>query len=156
MQSETYHQIPEKPLRIQLFIRACNSFAEGEALLKEEQQFTAQQHLSFLYKASVLQNDVLKQNIEEISVKARHKTELINISDIGQVYVTGSLSSLLLEKIDGKALGSIEGSLQGILHAYGLSNKQSKHYLRSLKQGKIIIFAWRYADIQKRDGYTST
>lgn len=64
---------------------------------------------------------------------------ILHIPNVGKTFVAGSLSSLLLNIIDGKALGSIEGGLLGIFEGYGVETKASLQYISHLKNGKFLV-----------------
>ncbi len=141
----------EQKWKIHLYLKVCDTLAEGE---EEAQNLKTLHppldHLSVMGKI----NGFAEQDFRYISAcfaqLTSTKIHTIAISGIGEIFVAGSLSSLLLEKIDGKALGSLEGGLWGILSGYGLSNKKIFCYLEHLRQGKLVVIGWEYASLMEK------
>lgn len=134
----------DKEWKIQLYIKTCSTLTEGESTVRNlKNRNPPLEHLSVLGKVSSF-----------TSACFAHLTTtaipIIDISGIGKIFVAGPLSSLLLEKIDGKALGSLEGGLMGILNGYGLSSKKTFYYLENLRNGKLMVIGWEYVRQMKR------
>jgi hypothetical protein len=141
-----------KTWNIQLCLEICHTLTEGEgvirALKNRHPPFT---HLSVLGKTSGMSAEDFTKATACFSHLTSTATHILDISGIGEIFVAGPLSSLLLEKIDGKALGSLEGGLRGILNGYGLSNKKTFHYLEHLRNGKLMVMGWEYVPHLKKE-----
>lgn len=134
--------------KIHLYLRVCNTLAEGEeSTRKLKNRHPPLEHLSVMGKVGGFTALDFRQASACFAHLTSAKIHILDISGIGEIFVAGSLSSLLLEKIDGKALGSLEGGLTGILNGYGLSHKKTAYYLEQLRNGKLVVIGWEYASL---------
>jgi hypothetical protein len=152
MNKELTNERLEHKWKIHLYLKVCNTLAEGEASVRNLQnRHPPLEHLSVLGKVSGFKELDFRHASACFTHLTSTKIHILDISGIGKIFVAGSLSSLLLEKIDGKALGSLEGGLIGILNGYGLSHKKTTHYLEHLRNGKLLILGWEYASLLKNN-----
>lgn len=143
--------------KIHLYLKVCNTLAEGEASVRNLQnRHPPLEHLSVLGKISDFSDEDFRHILTCFKYLTSAAVHVIDIAGMGKIFVAGSLSSLLLEKIDGKALGSLEGGLMGILNGYGLSPKKTNYYLEHLRNGKLLILGWEYASLLKNNHTFST
>lgn len=63
----------------------------------------------------------------------------LNNPEIGNVFIVGTLTSIFLEKVDGKTLGMLSVGPHGILRGIGASEKQATNYLKLLKSGNYLL-----------------
>ncbi|MEK6480984.1 hypothetical protein WJR50_25810 [Catalinimonas sp. 4WD22] len=140
----------EHKWKIHLHVEVCHTLAEGEASIRNlKNRHPPLEHLSVLGKISSFSDEDFCHVSACFTHLTSTKIHVLDISGIGKIFVAGSLSSLLLEKIDGKALGSLEGGLIGILNGYGLSSKKTSYYLGQLRSGKLVVIGWEYASLLK-------
>lgn len=66
--------------------------------------------------------------------------------EIGHIFVVGNLTSIFLNKVDGKTLGMLSVGPQGILIAMGASERQTSNYLNLLKTGSYLFIFRGYED----------
>ncbi|WPP50610.1 hypothetical protein [Catalinimonas niigatensis] len=136
-------------MKIHTYLKICSTLDEGEEIVRNfKNRKPPLEHLSVLGKVTGFLEPENTASFAKLTSTAIH---LLYVSDIGKIFVAGPLSSLLLEKIDGKALGSLEGGLVGILNGYGVSKNKTLHYLDHLRNGKLMVMAWEYARTEKRD-----
>lgn len=134
-----------KEWKIQLYLEICQSLAEGEVAVKAfKNQLPPLRHLSVLGKINSMSPEDFIYATACFSHLISTNTHILDISGIGEIFVVGPLSSLLLEKIDGKALGSLEGGLSGVLSGYGLSHNKILYYLEHLRKGNLMVMGWEY------------
>ncbi len=143
---------PVKKLKINLYLKVCNTDQEVEGFIRKmkQQNKDSLDHISVLGKVRTCPDPAFTRPAPYINHFHATDIDYIHIPEIGKVFVTGYLSSLLLEKIAGKALGSLDGGLVGILTGYGVTNKKSLQYIEHLKQGKHIVVTWEYAKERSR------
>lgn len=65
--------------------------------------------------------------------------------EIGNIFFVGTLTSIFLNKVDGKTLGMLSVGPYGILRGIGASDEQSENYLKILKSGSYLLIARGYA-----------
>ena len=136
---------PVRKLKINLYLKACSTFYEVECAIKElKHPHDHMEYISVIGKVADHEVREFTGSSTFLSHIYAIKTDYLSIPEVGNIFVAGPLSSLLLEKIDGKALGSLEGGLIGILTGYGVAHKKSLKYLEDLKQGKFIVVARGY------------
>ena len=141
-----------KEWNIHLYLEICQTLTEGEGVIRAlKNPHPPLTHLSVLGKTSGMSAEDFMHTTSCFSLLTSNTPHILDISGIGEIFVVGPLSSLLLEKIDGKALGSLEGGLSGILNGYGLSNKKTFHYLEHLRKGKLMVMAWEYVHHLKKE-----
>ncbi|WPP51948.1 hypothetical protein [Catalinimonas niigatensis] len=150
MNKELSNDSLEQKWKIHLYLKVCHTLAEGEESARNlRNRHPPLEHLSVLGKVSGLEEQGLYHTSACFTHLTSTKSHILDISGIGKIFVAGSLSSLLLEKIDGKALGSLEGGLMGILNGYGLNSKKTSYYLEQLRNGKLVVIGWEYASLLK-------
>lgn len=59
--------------------------------------------------------------------------------EIGNVFIVGTLTSIFLEKVDGKTLGMLSVGAHGILRGIGATEKQATDYIKLLKNGNYLL-----------------
>lgn len=139
------YNLSEK-LKIQRYLKICGTLSEVETIVRElNSRNPPLGHLSVLGKVADFSEQDFGCTIASLTRLTSTAIHLLHAADLGKIFVSGALSSLLLEKIDGKALGSLEGGLVGILNGYGVNHKKTSHYLKHLKEGKLLVIAWDYA-----------
>lgn len=60
-------------------------------------------------------------------------------SEIGNIFIVGTLSTLFLEKVDRKTLGMLSVGPHGILRGVGASEEQATNYLQLLRNGSYLL-----------------
>lgn len=63
----------------------------------------------------------------------------LNNSDIGNFFIAGSLTSIFLERVEGKTLGMLSVGPHGILRGIGANEEQATDYLKLLKDGNYLL-----------------
>lgn len=141
-----------RKLKINLYVKLCNNCLEVESIIRKMKKNNNDtlNHFSVLGKVSGHSEQDFASSTASLTKVFPMGINFLSIPEVGKVFVMGSLSSLLLEKIDGKALGSLEGGLVGILNGCGVSNKKSLQCIEHLKNGKHIVVAWEYIQEMKR------
>lgn len=140
-----------KKLKIQLYVKICSTISEGEDIVRDlKNRNPPMGHLSIMGKVAGFSEQDFSCTTDGLAKLTSTTIHLLHTADLGKIFVSGALSPLLLEKIDGKALGSLDGGLVGILNGYGVNHKKTSHYLKHIKEGKLMVIAWEYAqDINK-------
>lgn len=64
--------------------------------------------------------------------------------EIGNIFFVGILTSIFLNKVDGKTLGMLSVGPYAILRGLGASGKQSENYLKTLKSGSYLLIVRGY------------
>lgn len=59
--------------------------------------------------------------------------------EIGFVFVAGPLTSIFLNKINGKSLGNMSTGIYGILRGLGADTYQAKNYLKTLSNNEFLL-----------------
>lgn len=67
-------------------------------------------------------------------------------SELGTVFVVGSLTSMFLHEIEGKALGAMSVGSYGILRGLGAYQLEAEAYLKLLTNGSYLLIARGYDD----------
>lgn len=67
-------------------------------------------------------------------------------SDIGNIFVAGTLVSIFLHKTGSKTLGMLSVGPYGILRGIGASETQSTHYLQLLRSGNYLLIFRGFED----------
>ncbi len=66
--------------------------------------------------------------------------------EIGTIFIVGSLTSMFLHEIDGKALGAMSTGLYGIIRGLGGYKLQAETYLKLLNGGSYLLILRGYDD----------
>jgi len=66
--------------------------------------------------------------------------------ELGTVFIAGSLTSMFLHKIEGKALGAMSAGSYGILRGLGAYQLQAESYLKLLTKGSYLLIVRGYDD----------
>jgi len=66
--------------------------------------------------------------------------------EIGYIFITGPLSSIFLNDLEGKTLGTISAAPFGILRGLGISPKQATTHIEALKKGAYLLIVRGYDD----------
>ncbi len=139
------HYRLNKKLKIQRYIKVCSTLQESEDMLRDlKNRNSPLGHLSVLGSVADFSEQYFGCTIAGLSRLTSRAVHLLHTTDLGSIFVSGSLSSILLERIDGKALGSLDGGLIGILNGYGVNHKNISLYLKHLRTGKLMVIAWDY------------
>lgn len=141
-----------KNLSIRLYAKVCSTTAEGETTIRKLKNLRPPLgHLSVMGQIADFATQDTLASVTSLAELTATTIHVLHTADLGKIFVTGALSSLLLEKIDGKALGSLDGGLVGILNGYGVSRKRSRQYLHHLRKGKLLVLAWEYTQDISRE-----
>ena len=66
--------------------------------------------------------------------------------EIGHIFIVGSLTSIFLNKVDGKTLGMLSVGPQAILIGMGAKEKQTTTYINLLIQGNYLLIFRGFED----------
>ena len=115
----------------------------------------ANYELSILGKTSILHSAQNKDRINtEIAIKD-HISKLTKVvmkcdyfynPEIGYIFVTGPLTSIFLNDLEGKTLGAISAGPYGILRGLGISQKEATSHIKALKKGGYLMIVRGYDD----------
>ncbi len=80
-------------------------------------------------------------------LKADYKDELklssnfgiVSNPNIGTIFITGFLTPIFLQKINGKSIGSMTTGLYGILRGLGIEKKSVLAYSKALNKGNYLL-----------------
>ena len=89
--------------------------------------------------------DLLKMYWKENFENSTDFGSLFN-SEIGNIFIVGSLTSMFLDKVDGKTLGMLSVGPQGILIGMGASKKQTTTYINLLNEGNYLLIFRGFED----------
>jgi len=64
--------------------------------------------------------------------------------EIGYIFITGPLTSIFLNDLEGKTLGAISAGPYGILRGLGISPKEATAHISALKKGGYLLIARGY------------
>jgi len=114
---------------------------------------SANYELSILGKTNILNS---AQNKGQINTGIAIKDHLNKITkvvmeydyfynpEIGYIFITGPLSSIFLNDLEGKTLGAISAAPFGILRGLGISPKQATTHIEALKNGAYLLIVRGY------------
>lgn len=68
----------------------------------------------------------------------------LNNPEIGTVFVMGPLTSILLNKVNGKNLGNMSSGIYGVLRGLGAIKSQVENYLNALKNKEYLLIIRGY------------
>jgi hypothetical protein len=114
---------------------------------------SADYEISILGKTNILNS---AQNKGEINTGIAIKDHLSKITkavmecdyfynpEIGYIFITGPLTSIFLNDMDGKTLGAISAGPYGILRGLGIPPKQASAHIKALKKGGYLLIARGY------------
>jgi len=66
--------------------------------------------------------------------------------DLGTVFIAGSLTSMFLHEIEGKALGAMSAGSYGILRGLGAYQIQAESFLKLLTNGNYLLIVRGFDD----------
>ncbi len=116
---------------------------------------SADYELSILGKTNILNS---AQNKGQINTGIAIKDHLSKITkvvmeydyfynpEIGYIFITGPLSSIFLNDLEGKTLGAISAGPYGILRGLGISPKEATAHIKALKNGGYLLIVRGYDD----------
>lgn len=99
--------------------------------------------LSSPNKDSISNGIAIKTNAREIA-KVGKKFDFFFNPDIGDIFITGPLSSIFLNDLKGKYLGALSTGPFGILRGLGISKNKATDYLTALKNGGYLLIVRGY------------
>lgn len=99
--------------------------------------------LSSPNKDSVSNGIAIKTNAKEVA-KLGEKFDFFFNPEIGDLFITGPLSSIFLNDLEGKYLGALSTGPFGILRGLGISKEKATDYLTALKNGGYLIIVRAY------------
>lgn len=144
------------PLQRQVYFKAYTelNLLENAIELFKEQRFVGPQ-ISILGKVDQFYNDkgmemskdfdCLKRYWKDTFVKTAPFGSLYN-PEIGNIFFVGAITSIFLNKVDGKTLGMLSVGPYGILRGIGATENQSKHYLKTLENGSYLLIVRGYEE----------
>lgn len=104
--------------------------------------------LSILGKTSILYSALNQDPLSvEVPIK-KHTSSLTKVNmkydyfynpDIGYIFVTGPLTSIFLNDLEGKTLGAISVGPYSILRGLGIPQKKANAHIRALKKGGYLL-----------------
>lgn len=94
--------------------------------------------LSIPNKDSISNGIAIKTHAQEI-VKVGKKFNFFFNPEIGDIFITGPLSSIFLNDLEGKYLGALSTGPFGILRGLGISRNKAIDHLTALKNGGYLI-----------------
>ncbi len=115
----------------------------------------ADYELSILGKTSIDNSAQNKDQINtELAIKD-HTSKLSKVNlkcdyfynpEIGYIFVTGPLTSIFLNDLEGKTLGAISAGPYGILRGLGISKNEATAHIKALKKGGYLMIVRGYDD----------
>ena len=116
---------------------------------------SADYELSILGKTNILNS---AQNKGQINTGIAIKDHLSKITkvvmeydyfynpEMGYIFIIGPLSSIFLDDLEGKSLGTISAGPYGILRGLGISPKEATSHIEALKKGGYLLIVRGYVD----------
>ena len=114
---------------------------------------SADYELSILGKTNILNSDQNKGQINTGIAIKDHLSKITKVAmecdyffnpEIGYIFIIGPLSSIFLDDLEGKSLGTISAGPYGILRGLGISQMEASAHLKGLKKGGYLLIARGY------------
>ncbi|MGB5499560.1 MAG: hypothetical protein WBM77_11585 [Maribacter sp.] len=85
----------------------------------------------------------IKDHLSKIT-KAAMECDYFYNPEIGYIFITGPLTSIFLNDLEGKTLGAISAGPYGILRGLGISPKETTAHISALKKGGYLLIVRGY------------
>ena len=114
---------------------------------------SADYELSILGKTNILNSAQNKGQINTGIAIKDHLSKITKVAmecdyfynpEIGYIFITGPLTSIFLNDLEGKTLGTISVGPYGILRGLGISPKEATAHIKALKKGGYLLIARGY------------
>ncbi|MCP4978562.1 MAG: hypothetical protein GY931_20645 [Maribacter sp.] len=99
--------------------------------------------LSTPNKDSIRNGIAIKTHAREVA-KVGKKINFFFNPEIGDIFITGPLTSIFLNDLEGKYLGALSTGPFGILRGLGISRNKATNQLTALKNGGYLIIIRGY------------
>lgn len=71
----------------------------------------------------------------------------LKVPEIGLVFAAGPLAKILLNRVEGKAIGEMSTGIYGVLRGLGASQFQATEYIKILKNGGYLVATRSYPNV---------
>lgn len=114
---------------------------------------SADYEITILGKTNILNSNKNKGQINTGMAIKDHLSKITKVvmeydyfynPEIGYIFITGPLTSIFLNDLEGKTLGNISAGPYGILRGLGISPKEASAHIEALKKGGYLLIARGY------------
>jgi len=96
-------------------------------------------------KAIIGNGKTLKKHLADLTPVGSEFRSFYN-PEIGDIFIIGPLSSIFLNDLEGKSLGTLSMGPYGILRGLGISQKKANAHLSALKKGGYLMMVRGFHD----------
>lgn len=114
---------------------------------------SADYELSILGKTNILSSTQNKGQINTGIAIKDHLSKITKVDmacdyfynpEIGYIFIIGPLTSIFLNDLEGKSLGTISAGPYGILRGLGISQSEASAHIKALKKGGYLLIVRGY------------